>query len=53
MAHRLHEKFQRLVHEVDDPYNIEHEKTLNQLNHSEAGPEEIVQIIANSTGRIY
>lgn len=51
MAHRLHEKLQRLVHEVDDPYDIEREKALNQLTLSEAGPEDIILIIASTTGR--
>ncbi|KAL8954820.1 MAG: hypothetical protein Q9183_006915, partial [Haloplaca sp. 2 TL-2023] len=51
MAHRLHEKLQRLVHEVDDPYEIEHEKALNQLDLDEAGPEDVILIIASTTGR--
>ncbi|KAL9630487.1 MAG: hypothetical protein Q9204_004698, partial [Flavoplaca sp. TL-2023a] len=51
MAHRLHDKLERLVHEVDDPYEIEHEKALNQLNLVEAGPEDIILIIASTTGR--
>ncbi|KAL8951350.1 MAG: hypothetical protein Q9222_002669 [Ikaeria aurantiellina] len=51
MAHRLHDKMQRLVHEVDDPFDIEREKALNQLDLSEAGPEDIILIIASTTGR--
>ena len=51
MAHRLHKKLQRLVHEVDDPCNIAHGKALDQLNLSDAGSEDIILIIANTTGR--
>ncbi|KAL8942508.1 MAG: hypothetical protein Q9216_001609 [Gyalolechia sp. 2 TL-2023] len=51
MAHRLHAKLQRLVHEVDDPYEIEREKALNQLDLAAAGPEDIILIIASTTGR--
>ncbi|KAF2670075.1 hypothetical protein BT63DRAFT_424035 [Microthyrium microscopicum] len=51
MAHKLYETMQRLVHEVDDPFDVEVERPLNQLDLAEAGPEDIILIIASTTGR--
>ena len=51
MAHRLHEKLRGLVHGLDGSFEIEREKALNQLDLSEAGPDDIVLIIASTTGR--
>ena len=51
MARRLYEKLQRLIHEVDDPFEVHREKALNQLYLDEAGPEDIILIIASTTGR--
>lgn len=51
MAHRLHEKLRRLVHELHNPFEVECEQALNQLVLSEAGPEDIILIVASTTGR--
>ena len=51
LARRLVETVQRLVHEVDDPFDVEKEKPLNQLDLSESGPEDVILIVASTTGR--
>jgi sulfite reductase alpha subunit-like flavoprotein len=51
MAAKLYEIMQRLVHEVEDTFDVEHEKPLNQLDLAEARPEDIILIIASTTGR--
>ena len=51
MAHRLYEKLRGLVHGLDDSFEIEREKALNQLDLSETGRGDIVLIIASTTGR--
>jgi sulfite reductase alpha subunit-like flavoprotein len=51
MAQKLHDTMYRLVHEIDDPFSIEKELPLNQLDLSVAGPEDIILIIASTTGR--
>ncbi|KAF1990629.1 hypothetical protein K402DRAFT_410120 [Aulographum hederae CBS 113979] len=51
MARRLHETMMRLVHEVDDPFEVDTEKPLNQLDLAEVGAEDIVLIVASTTGR--
>jgi sulfite reductase alpha subunit-like flavoprotein len=51
MASKLYDTMQRLVHEVDDPFDVDQEKPLNQLDLSETGPEDIILIVASTTGR--
>jgi sulfite reductase alpha subunit-like flavoprotein len=51
MASRLCETMQRLVHEIDDPFDVDPEKPLNKLDLAETGPEDIILIIASTTGR--
>ena len=51
MARKLYEVMQRLVHESDDPFEVDKEKTLNQLNLSGVRPEDVILIIASTTGR--
>lgn len=51
MAHKLYETMQRLVHESDDPFEVDMVKALNQLDLSEVRPEDIILIIASTTGR--
>lgn len=51
MAHRLHRELRGLVHGLDEQFEVEREKALNQLDLSEAGPEDIILIIASTTGR--
>jgi sulfite reductase alpha subunit-like flavoprotein len=51
MARKLHGMLKRLVFEVDDPFDVEQEKSLNQLDLHKVGTEDIILIIASTTGR--
>jgi sulfite reductase alpha subunit-like flavoprotein len=51
LAQKLHQTMLRLVHEVDDPFFVDKDKNLNQLDLSETGPEDIILIVASTTGR--
>jgi sulfite reductase alpha subunit-like flavoprotein len=51
MAVKLYNTLNKLMHDADDVFTVEHEQPLNKLDLSTARPADIILIIASTTGR--
>jgi sulfite reductase alpha subunit-like flavoprotein len=51
MANKLYETMQRLVHGADGPFDVVSSQSLNRLDVSTSSPEDVILIIASTTGR--